>query len=161
MENYWVFVVKDHIHLGKIIPAREVLANRVKNKFWSLSSRAANLKKLEKGDRVLFYVAESSEKGFMGKGVLAGSAHPITDEQRFHVIGSPSMSFDYSVEFSEAEMWPRIVSLDLVKDEMPLLIGRKAPARVFRGSIRRITPRDYETVLKAQEKLSQKSQTTK
>jgi len=63
MVNYWVFVVKDHVHMGKTIPAREVLVNRVQNKFWSLSSRAANLRRLEKGDQVLFYVAESAEKG--------------------------------------------------------------------------------------------------
>jgi len=153
MTNYWVFVVKDHVHMGRTIPAREVLANRVQNKFWSLSSRAANLRKLEKGDRVLFYVAEPAERGFMGKGVLAGPAHPMSDEQRFHIIGTPSIGFEYSVDFDEAEMWPKIVALEMVKDRMPLLIGRKFPARVFRGSIRRITERDYEVVLEAHRRL--------
>ncbi len=109
MGGYWVFIVKDHVHMGKIIPAREVLANRVENKFWSLSSRAANRRRLAKGDQVLFYVAESKERGFMGRGILAGPAHPMTEEQRFHVIGSPSMSFEYSVEFDEAEMWPEVL----------------------------------------------------
>jgi len=115
MTNHWVFIVKDHLHMGKTIPAREVLANRVQNKFWSLSSRAANLKRLEKGDRVLFYVAESAERGFMGRGVLAGPAHPMSDKQRFHIIGTPSIGFDYSVEFDEAEMWPKIVTLDMLR----------------------------------------------
>ena len=155
MENYWVFIVKDHIHMGKVIPAREVLANRVTNKFWSLSARAANLKRLQRGDRVLFYVTESTERGFMGRGVLAGPAHPMTDEQRFHIIGSPSISFDYAVEFEEAEMWPFMIPLDRLKDQMPLLLGRKAAARVFRGSIRRITERDYEVVMEIYKKLSQ------
>jgi len=156
MANYWVFIVKNHVHMGKVIPAREVLANRVENKFWSLSGRAANIRKLDKGDKVLFYVAETRERGFMGRGVLAGQAHPITDEQRFHVIGSPSMSFDYAVDFEEAEMWPKMISLDSIKDRMPLLLGRKFPARVFRGSIRRITERDYEVVLEAKQKAVEK-----
>lgn len=72
MINHWVFVMKDHLHMGKVIPAREVLANRVSNKFWSLSAKATNLKRTQNGDRVLFYVIESREKGFMGEGVLAG-----------------------------------------------------------------------------------------
>jgi len=109
---------------------------------------------LEKGDKVLFYITESSARGFMGRGVLAGKAHPTTDEQRFHVIGTPSIAFDYSVDFEEAEMWSEIVSLDLVKDKMPLLIGRKNPAQVFRGAIRRITEKDYEVVLEARKNLT-------
>jgi len=154
MAGYWIFIVKDHVQMGKLIPAREVLANRVKNKFWSLNPRAPNVRRLEKGDKVLFYITESSARGFMGRGVLAGKAHPITDEQRFHVIGTPSIAFDYSVDFEEAEMWSEIVSLDLVKDKMPLLIGRKNPAQVFRGAIRRITEKDYEVVLEARKNLT-------
>jgi len=153
MPNFWVFIVKDHVHMGRIIPAREVLANRVRNKFWSLNARTPNLRRLEKGDNVLFYIIESKVKGFMGRGVLAGQAHPISDEQRFHVVGEPSIAFDYSVDFEEAEMWDRIVTLDLVKDKMPLLIGRKNPAAVFRGAIRRISEKDYEVVLQMREKV--------
>jgi len=133
--------------------ARNVLADRVRNKFWSLNSRARNVRKLKKGDKVVFYLTSSEGRGFMGRGVLAGEAHPMTIEQRFHIIGSPSINFDYAVEFREAEMWPKLVTLDLLADRMPLLLGRKNPARVFRGSIIRLTERDYEIVLEAAEKL--------
>ena len=51
-------------------------------------------------------------------------------------------------------MWSEIVSLDLVKDKMPLLIGRKNPAQVFRGAIRRITEKDYQVVLEARRNLA-------
>ncbi len=152
MVNYWVFVVKDHVHMGRIIPAREVLADRVRNKFWSLSARARNLKRLEKGDKVLFYVTEAQERGFMGAGVLAGSAHPMTEEQRFHVIGEPSISFEYAVDFDEAEIWDKLISLNSIKDKMPSLRGMKNPARAFRGAIRRITEKDYEAVIQAHER---------
>ena len=153
MVEYWTFVVRDHTYQGKIILARDVLADRVRNKFWSLNSRARNVRKLMKGDKVVFYLASSEGRGFMGRGVLAGKAHPMTIEQRFHIIGSPSINFDYAVEFSEAEIWPRLVPIDLLADRMPLLLGRKNPARVFRGSVIRLTERDYEIVLEAAEKL--------
>lgn len=147
MPGYWVFVVKDHVFEGRTIPAVEVLANRVKNKFWSLNSRAPNVRNLSEGDHVLFYVTSVSGRGFMGKGVLAGPAHPITIEQRFHIIGVPSINFDYAVEFSEAEMWPRLVRLDEVRERLSILRGRRNPAAVFRGSIRRISREDYENVV--------------
>ena len=78
---------------------------------------------------------------------MAGKPHPITVEQRFHILGSPSIGFDKAVEFSEAELWSNVIELDKLK-KMPLLRGKKNPAMVFRGSIRRITERDYEIVLK-------------
>lgn len=143
-------MVKDHTLMDKVIPAREVLADRVRNRFWSLNSRAPNVRRLEGGDRVLFYVAGREGRGFMGRGVLAGKPHPITPEQRFHILGLPSIAFDYAVEFSEAEMWPEPIGLEELKARrMPLLVGRKRPAMVFRGSVKRITPRDYEIVLEA------------
>ena len=110
MVNYLVFLVKDHVHMGRIIPASEVLSNRVKNRFWSLSIRAPNLRRLEKGDKVIFYITEAKRKRFMGRGVLAGPAHPITEEQRFHVVGEPSNAFQYAVDFEEAEMWEIVIS---------------------------------------------------
>ena len=153
MAEYWAFIVRDHTYQGKIILARDVLADRIRNKFWSLNSRARNVRKLEKGDKVIFYLTSSEGRGFMGRGILAGKAHPMSIEQRFHIIGSPSINFDYAVEFSEAEMWPKLVPLNLLAGRMPLLLGRKNPARVFRGSIIRLTEKDYEIVLEAAEKL--------
>ena len=133
--------------------ARDVLADRVRNKFWSPNSRARNVRKLKKGDKMVFYLMSSEGRGFMGREVLAGEAHPMTIQQRFHIIGSPSINFDYAVEFREAEMWPKLVTLDLLADRMPLLPGRKNPARVFRRSIIRLTEGDYEIVLETAEKL--------
>jgi len=46
----------------------------------------------------------------MERGVLAGPAHPITEEQRFHVIAEPSNAFQYAVDFEEAEMWEIAIS---------------------------------------------------
>ena len=46
--------MKDHVQMGRIIPASEVLSNRVKNRFWSLSVRAPNLRRLKKDDKVIF-----------------------------------------------------------------------------------------------------------
>jgi len=92
-------------HIGRIIPVSGVISNRVKNRFWLLSIRAPNLRGLEKGDKVIFYITEAKKKGFMGREVLAGPVHPMTEEQRFHVIGESSNAFQYAVDFEEAEMW--------------------------------------------------------
>ncbi|MEM1525249.1 MAG: hypothetical protein QW618_03815 [Nitrososphaerales archaeon] len=43
MTKYFIFVIKDHIEGKKIIPASEVLSDRVKYGFWSLSSKKSIL----------------------------------------------------------------------------------------------------------------------
>ena len=147
MVSYWILVVKDHKLMDRVIPAGEVLKDRVKNKFWSLNSRARNVNKIKNGDRVIFYVTGRNERGFKGCGIVAGEPHPLTPEQRFHIIGMPSEAFDYAIDFSEAEVWDKLVTLEEVKDKMPLLKGKNLSKPPFRGSIVKITEQDYNAIL--------------
>lgn len=147
MVSYWIFVVKDHRHIGRTIPARDVLIDRVRNKFWSLNSRSRNIRNLKQGDKVIFYVASRNERGFMGCGVVGSEPHPITPEQRFHILGMPSEAFDYAVDFSEAEVWERIVPPDELINRIPILMGRRNLRAPFRGSIIRITEEDFYRIV--------------
>jgi hypothetical protein len=89
--------------MGRTVPAIEVLKGRVKNKFWSLSSRARNVKKIKSGYYVLFCITGKGERGSGGYGVIATEPRTITPEQRFHIVCMASEAFDYAVDFSEAE----------------------------------------------------------
>lgn len=133
--------------MGRIILARDVLFDRVRNKFWSLNSRSRNVKKIKPGDHVLFYITSRDERGLMGRGVISTDPHPITPEQRFHVIGTPSEAFDYAVDFSEAEIWDRVIPIEELENKISILTGKKSSKVVFRGSVIRISKNDYQTVL--------------
>ncbi|MEM1584149.1 MAG: EVE domain-containing protein [Nitrososphaerota archaeon] len=147
MVSYWILVVKDHRLMDRIIPAGEVLKDRVKNKFWSLNSRTRNVNNIKPGDRVLFYVTGKDERGFKGCGIVATEPHPMTPEQRFHIIGMPSEAFDYSVNFSEAEAWDKPITLEEVAEKLSILKARRHLKTPFRGSIIRISEEDYQTIL--------------
>lgn len=149
MVSYWILVVKDHKLIDRIIPAEEVLKDRVKNKFWSLNARTRNIQKIKPGDHVLFYVTGRNERGFRGCGVIATEPHPMTPEQRFHIIGMPSEAFDYAVDFSEAEVWDRLVTLEEVAEKLSILKARHHLKPPFRGSIIRISEEDYQTILRS------------
>ena len=147
MGSHWVFIVKDHKLMGRTIPAMEVLKDRVKNKFWSLSSKARNVKKIKPGDYVLFYVTGKDGRGFGGYGVIATEPHPVTPEQRFHIVGMPSEAFDYAVDFSEAVVWDKPIALEELGDKLSILKGRRSLKIPFRGSIIKITEEDFQTVI--------------
>lgn len=133
--------------MDRIIPAGEVLKDRVKNHFWSLSSHARNIKKIKPGDNVLFYVTGKDERGFGRYGVIAAEPHPITPEQRFHIVGMPSEAFDYAVDFSEAVVWDKPITLEELRDKLSLLKSRHSLKIPFRGSIIRISKEDFQAVL--------------
>ena len=90
----------------------------------------------------------------MERGVLAGPAHPITEEQRFHVIGEPSNTFQYTVDFEEAEMWEIAISPTEIQNRVSFR-RLKNPMRAFRGSIKRISEKDYNEIIKAYEEKRQ------
>lgn len=147
MESYWILLVKDHRLMDRIIPAGEVLKDRVKNKFWSLNSRTRNIDKIKPGDRVLFYVTGKNERGFKGSGVVATEPHPMTPEQRFHIVGMPSEAFDYAIDFSEAETWDKPITLEEIADKVSILKGKRYQKTPFRGSIIKISKEDYQMIL--------------
>jgi len=140
-------LVKDHKLMGRTVSAVEVLKERVKNKFWSLSSQARNVKKIKPGDYVLFYIAGNDERVFGGYGVIASEPHPITPEQRFHIVGMSSEASDYAAEFSEAIVWDKPIALEELGDKLSILKGKLSLKTPFRGSIIKITEGDYLTVM--------------
>ncbi len=146
MINYWILVVKDHHYSGQVIPAMEVLRTRIERKFWSLNSRARNIKRIKPGDRVVFYVSSYEGKGFAGTGVIASPPHPITPEQRFYIFGYPSEKFDYSIDLENPVMWDNLVSPAELFGKVSFLHSERWWAR-FRGSIIKITEEDYDKIV--------------
>jgi len=144
--NYWILVVKDHQKSGRRIPALEVLRTRVEHRFWSLSSRARNINRIKPGDRVVFYISSSGGRGFAGTAVVSSTPHPITLEQRFHIYGYPSETFDYSIELENPVMWNKLVSPAELLGKVSFLHSERWWTR-FRGSIIKITEDDYDKIV--------------
>jgi len=147
MTNYWVLVVKDHQHLGRTVPATTILMNRVKYKFWSLNKRTPNIKRIRPGDRVVFYVSSYVGKGFAGTATIASYPHPITPEQKFHVFGMPSEKFNYSIELEEPILWTKLLEPPEIIGHVSFITSRDKWWAWFRGSIKRITEEDYNTIV--------------
>ena len=149
MTSYWILIVKDHQYQGRRIPALEVLRNRVENRFWSLSKRAPNIKRIREGDKVVFYVASSEVKGFAGTGVVASNPHPMTPEQKFHAFGTPSEAFDYSIELENPVLWPEVKEVEPLIGKLSFIKSKRRWGSAFRGGIKRITEEDYNIIVKA------------
>lgn len=147
MVNHWIFVVKDHKLEDSIVSALTVVKNRVEHKFWMLNKNTPGIKKLDVGDRVVFYATGIEGRGFCGRAELSSKPHPLTPSQRLYLLGKPSILFDMAVDFSHAEYWQKIKPVEDFVNELSFLRGREGYKKVFRGSIKAITPEDYEIIV--------------
>jgi len=55
--KYWVFIVKQQKTEDGLITAEEILTQRLHDKFWGLGEKTPNRRSLQKGDKIVFYVA--------------------------------------------------------------------------------------------------------
>jgi predicted RNA-binding protein len=142
--NHLIFVVKDHKSKdGKITRAEEVLRHRAKYGFWYLNSKAPNFKRVNKGDKVLFYVAGKKGGKFCGGCILASNPYKVSKLERRPSLGKPSEEFDYVVDLSAVDLWKHAVTVEEIKDKVSFLRHKKMPKLYFRGSIRIIPEEDF------------------
>ncbi|MEM2972853.1 MAG: hypothetical protein QXS50_01720 [Candidatus Caldarchaeum sp.] len=139
----WVFVVKDHVVGGKVLPAREVALVRLREGFWLVSRRVASMKDLEEGGRVVFYMTGREGRMFIGDGEFRQRAKPITDEIRFHVVGHPSEKLTHFIPLENASLWRRPVRAEEVVERLSFIRRKDKWMYYFRGSVRRIPEEDF------------------
>lgn len=147
MTKYFIFVIKDHIEGKKIIPASEVLFNRVKYGFWSLSSKNPCFKSIKLGDKVIFYLAGKEGGKFGGFCTLASEAYPISEVEKKIAKGRPSSLMDYVVDLKEIKVWENPVELSEVASKLSFIKDLNKAKMYFRGGIRAITKEDFNEIV--------------
>lgn len=83
MPRYWVFVIGSVRPDRKVFESRKKFANLIKkNPYWGLSLRTPNIKKLEVGDRGVFYLAGSNGQKFIASFRIKSKAYPVSVEEK-------------------------------------------------------------------------------
>ncbi|MCS7116584.1 MAG: EVE domain-containing protein [Nitrososphaerales archaeon] len=147
MTRYFIFVVKDHLKGNVIIPASEVLANRVKYGFWSLNSKTPNFKSIKRGDKVIFYLAGKEGRKFVGMCTLASEVYPVSEVEKRVAMGLPSSTMDYVVDLREVEIWNDPVELNEVAPKLSFIKDLNKAKMYFRGGVRAIKEEDFNRIV--------------
>ena len=147
MSNFWIFIVRDHKWGKRLLLSQTVLENRFCHRFWALNPRAPYAKRLEEGDRVLFYASGEYPLGFAGCGTLTTKPHDLKPEQAREVLGAPSRDFTHAVDFTLDERFalPRLLKEVLAHVRPKGVIGTRNP--YFRGSIQQLSKKEYDTIV--------------
>lgn len=140
---YWLIVVKDHrAGRGQIIPAMQVLTTRVRRGFWLLSPKNPYVRRIQPGDRGLFYLSSKQGKVLAGECTIISTLTPITNEIRNLVEGYPSSMLTHYLGI-RGTLWANPIPAQQAVPEMSFVKNKARWAVYLQGTLHPITEEDY------------------
>ena len=144
--NYWVFVVTNQ----EDVSARAIMGKRFADEFWGLGEDTAHRQRVQKGDRVIFYLGKP-ESVFSGQAVLKSGSFELTQDQveRYSRVDTNIFDAKYGVELEDCKEWPEhnSISVEEIAPKLDLIENETYWWAYFQGGIRQITEADYETIV--------------
>ena len=147
--NYWIFTALSPKEDG--LTAREVYDTRMRDKFWGFEKTARNLKNLQPGDKVIYYVGRP-DMVFAGSATLASTAFKLSEAQKENY--SHGISFYrvnlYGVLIEDIDWWSSPKPVKTIKQELKFIENKDNWGFYLRGSVRKIDEQDYRTIINFQ-----------
>ncbi len=145
--NYWIFIVtqrKDSS--GKLWSGREILDTRLKDQFWGLGERTPNRKKLQPGDRIIFYEGNPT-KAFVAEATLETGSFELTSAQKKQYDhGSSVFLTDYGVTLKNCRGFATAILAEKLLDTLTFIENKEYWYSYFQGGIRGISEVDYQAI---------------
>lgn len=135
MVSFWIFTFLEYTDFSRG-NVKELFSRLKKTSKWYIGPKTQNRKRIQKGDKVIFYQAGKSGRKFVADGTLSTSLQPASEND----------FFDF-VLISGIHLWSKPLSIYDIGKELSF-VRTKNPARYyFQMGIRKITERDYLTIL--------------
>jgi len=144
---YYLLVVRDHVCDGRLVKAREIFEDRVKSGVWGFGRRAAHLKHLKTGDKVVFYVGGKGGGLLVGCGTVSSEPYAITEVERKKGLCLESRDYAYLINISDVEVWSTPVPIEGVCNQLSFITNKKKPYVCLQGAVRKISEEDYRVIL--------------
>lgn len=143
---YWILVVKDHRTADKKnIPAIEVLNNRVKYGFWSISSKNPYRRKITPGDIGVFLATGHDAKLFAGECTITSEPMPLDLAHKKLLEGYPSTLSDYYFKI-DGKLWEKPKEAEKVATKLSFINNKTKWYAYFQGTLKPISQIDYEII---------------
>jgi len=149
MTSNYLLIVRDHKCNGRIVKASEIFDDRIKNGFWGLGRRAAHLKHLKIGDKVVFYVGGRDGGLLVGCGTISSEPYPISDTERKKGLCLQSENYAYIINISDVEVWSNPIPLKNICSKLSVIADKEKPYIYLQGAVRKISQEDYRTIYNA------------
>lgn len=132
MLSNWIFIIKD---------TESEFKKRIEDKRWPIYKFTKHKRQLRKGDNVIFYMAGSGGKKFLGMGELASEL-------------KDSGSMDSIVMLSNTKTWKDPVPMNNVLEHLKFITNKVNWGIHFQGGVIKISDDDYNLILSKKSKLT-------
>ena len=148
--KYWVFVGTQQKEDGNIIPAREILETRLDDEFWGLGERTPNRKRLQSGDKVVFYEAIPT-KSFVANATLKSGYFKLSPDERkqYSHNGRIVFTYDFGVYLEDVHRFRHPILVEDLVDILSFIENKEYWYSYFTGGIREIFEKDYIAITRA------------
>lgn len=125
-ENFWIFVIKD---------TDDEFKRRVEDKSWPIHTYTSNRKKIQSGDKILFY------KAGVGNKTILGAAEIVSE------IKLKDGTADYTVPIDKIDVWEKPALMKPMVEKLDFIENNHQWGRYMQGGVIRISKNDYTNIL--------------
>lgn len=118
--NYWIFVMTGN---------NSDFLNRIKNNKWELYRKTSNRLKIQKGDKILFYLARFPRQKIVANAILKSNVTSVGDK--------------FFVDLSELEIWKKQISIKPFIESLDFIKNKSKWGGYLQGGISKISENDY------------------
>lgn len=122
----WIFVIKN---------SDKEFRSRVKNKQWPIYNKTQNRKRLQIGDRLIFYKAGINGQKFLGTATIGSN------------LKEKSL-FTFSLDLNDIKIWKAPVEMKNVIKNLDFIKNKENWGNYFQGGVRCISDTDFDTITK-------------
>jgi len=133
---------------GKTLTGITIYRHRMEDKSWGVkehkknAQRANNVSKLERGNKVVFYLCGSDGHCFLGTATLE-TGFPLVAL----VVHKGYLDWPYGVKLIDIKQWANPVQIKALEGKVSFFAeGEKNWGSHLQGAITRITESDYRTI---------------
>jgi hypothetical protein len=155
MVNYWIFKVRDDSNGNETLTGVKIFNHRMLDKAWGIKEftekgrKTPNSGKLEKNDKVLFYLCGKEGYCILGNAVLdTGFGESLKS-----VFHSEYNDWVKGVRLSIVDPWTAYLPVENLRGKVHFVPEGENFGSYIQGSITKISKEDYETVIQENKKI--------
>lgn len=124
----------------------DIYLQRMKDGFWGLNPKAANITHLAPNDIVVFYLV--GEYNFLGTAVLDSENYKLSQMERQDLWHNKFFTAKNGVRLRDVIVWSKPISIRPIITSLKFIVNPNIWGAYLQGSIRKISLEDFKTITK-------------
>ena len=147
---YWMFILNDLLIDSVVLPAEEIAEYLLEKEVWQYTPLTPNIKKINKGAKVLVYLAGPKRKYFYATFELQEQIKSTNMELKKSKDWKESFNQMFKLDSSicKVEKFTPPINLDAeLRGRLSFIVDKKNWGLYFRQGVRTLSEQDYKAVM--------------